>query len=88
MKGLTPEETAALRLIFGLRPWGNDKVSRRVGRYLDGDARALVAAPELRERLDAAAAVVRAGASASDEARRKAAYDAANAKWPLPFGID
>lgn len=51
-------ETEALRTILRWGPWKRDKVSRAVGKYLDGDDRALDKAPTIKAQIDAALEVL------------------------------
>lgn len=53
----------SLRVIMQLKPWGSDKLSRRVGRYLDGDLSALKDMPTLRQKVAKAARVIRVHAN-------------------------
>ncbi len=59
MKGLTTEEESALRVIFSLTPWKRDKLSKSVGKYLDGDTTALDKTPILKARVTNAARTIR-----------------------------
>jgi len=49
----------ALRTVMTHQPWGNSRVSRKVGRYLGGDTAALKDAPTLRRQLDKATLVIK-----------------------------
>ena len=63
LAGLSDAETAALRTIFALAPWGRSRISRLTADYLDGrNPGALDATPTLKKKIDEAAAVIRAGA--------------------------
>lgn len=55
----TADELDALKLIFALKPWQSRGVGRIVGKFLDGDLKALDGVPVLRERVKKAARVIR-----------------------------
>jgi hypothetical protein len=52
IKGLTEQETALLKMIGVTTPWRRDKVSKAVGRYLDGHTDTIKGAPALTEKLE------------------------------------
>lgn len=56
LKGLTKAENDLLHLVCALRPWGRDRLSKRVAAFLDGDDDALADAPMLQKSIEAALA--------------------------------
>lgn len=58
LKGLTDEETEALRTIFALA-CGRERVARKCRAHLDGDDTALADAPTIRNKLDGATRVIK-----------------------------
>ena len=51
-KGIRPAAEEMLQLMCALKPWGRDKGSKTIAKYLDGDEHALDALPILKSRID------------------------------------
>ena len=52
LKGIRPAAEEMLQLMCALKPWGRDKSSKTIAKYLDGDEHALDALPILKSRID------------------------------------
>jgi len=56
---MTKEELCALQFIMAMRPWGNSKLDRQVGQFLDGSIDEIKGAPTVTMQVGLACNILR-----------------------------